>query len=262
MESCAYHKKDVVTGMVNRVNGIEPYDYTQPKMPSVTDKTGDGEQFSLAYQRAQAQDGTEEKDKSDETKEPDTVGKARQRTVVQNGVKLELSNSGQKAVSAERSSEHAQSAGQGLIDTAREWIGVFIQSVKDLFYKIWNDPVPQEKAELLEDAPMQDEAVYTTESERLTEEYKALKGLEELQNPENAARLQMEREAAKDKKIQSLLRSGNMEQVLSLVTENGRKTMAKNSTLLTYYDRTGKIAPLSASDQERILHGDRAVRKL
>ena len=246
--------------MVNRVNGIEPYDYTQFKMPNVTDKTGDGEQFSLAYQRAQEE--TEEKDKSDETKESDTVGKERQRTVVQSGVKLELSDSGQKAVNAERSSQDAQSAGQGLIDTVREWIGVFIQSVKDLLYKIWNDPVPQGDVVLQEDAPMQDETVDATESERLTEEYKTLKGLEELQDPENAARLQMEREAARDKKIQSLLRSGNMEQVLSLVTENGRKTMAKNSTLLTYYDRTGKIAPLSASDQERILHGDRAVRKL
>ena len=260
MESCACHKKDVVTDMVNRVNGIEPYDYTQLKMPNGTDKAGDGEQFSLAYQRAQEE--TEEKDKSDETKESDAVGKGKQRTVVQSGVKLELSGSGQKAVNTERSPQHAQSAGQGLIDTVREWIGVFIRSFKDLLYKIWNDPVSQEKAELQEDVSLQDETAGITEPERLTEEYKALKGLEELQNPENAARLQMEHEAARDKEIQSLLRSGNMEQVLNLVTENGQKTMAKNSTLLTYYDRTGKIAPLSASDQERILHGDRTVRKL
>lgn len=260
MKSCAYHKKDVVTDMVNRVNGIEPYDYTQPKMPSVTDKTSDGEQFSLAYQRAQEE--TEEKDKSDETKESDSVEKAKQRTVVQGGVKLELSNSGQKVVNTERSLQHTQSTGQGLIDTLREWIGVFVQSVKDLLYKIWNDPVPQEDVKLQENIPLQDETADGSEPERLTEEYKTLKGLEELQNPENAARLQIEREAAKDKEIQSLLRSGNMEQVLSLVTENGQKTMAKNSTLLTYYDRTGKIAPLSASDQERILHGDRTARKL
>ena len=58
------------------------------------------------------------------------------------------------------------------------------------------------------------------------------------------------------------MRSGDMERVVNLVTENGQKTMAKNSTLLTYYDRSGKIAPLSASDQERILHGDRNVKKL
>ena len=65
-----------------------------------------------------------------------------------------------------------------------------------------------------------------------------------------------------DKEIQQYLRSGNLEQVISLLTDNGHKTMAKNSSLLTYYDRTGRLTSLSASDQERILHGDRNVRKL
>lgn len=260
MESCTCHKKDVVTDMVNRVNGIESYDYTQLKMPSATDKTGDGEQFSLAYRRAQEE--TEDKDKNEETKESDAAGAGRQRTVMQGGVKLELSNIGQKAANTDRTVQQTQVTGQGLIDTVRKWIGVFIQSAKDLLYKIWYDSVPQGEAVPQEDVPIQDETVDTTEPERLTEEYKALKGLEELQDPEDAARRQIEREAAKNKEIQNLLRSGNIEQVLSLVTENGQKTMAKNSTLLTYYDRNGKIAPLSASDQERILHGDRTARKL
>lgn len=246
--------------MVNRVNGIEPYDYKQLKMPTVSDKTGDGDQFSLAYQRAQEE--TEDKDKSEETKESDAAGTGKQRTVVQGGVKLELSNSGQKAVNTDRIAQQTQVSGQGLIDTVRKWIDVFVQSVKDLLYKIWNDPVPQGDVVLQEDVSAQDETGDTIEPEKLTEEYKALRGLEELQNPENAAKQQMEREAAKDKEIQKLLRSGNIEQVLSLVTENGQKTMAKNSTLLTYYDRSGKIAPLSASDQERILHGDRNMKKL
>lgn len=246
--------------MVNGVNGIEPYDYTQLKMPSATDKTGDGEQFSLAYQRAQEE--KEDKDKTDKTEESGAAGAGTHRTVMQSGVKLELSNSGQKAVNTEPSAQHAQSMGQNLIDTVRAWIGVFIQSVKEVLYKIWYDPVTKGEVVSQEDIPIQDETADTAEPERLTEEYKTLKGLEELQNPEDAARRQMEREAAKNKEIQSLLRSGNMEQVLNLVTENGQKTMAKNSTLLTYYDRSGKIAPLSASDQERILHGDRTARKL
>lgn len=250
----------MVTDMVNRVNGIEPYDYTQLKTPNATDKTGDGEQFSMAYQRAQEE--KEDKDKTDKTEESGASGAGTHRTVMQSGVKLELSNSGQKAVNTELSAQHAQLSGQNLIDTVRKWIGVFIRSAKELFYKIWYDPVPQGEVVLQEDISAQDETADAAEPERLTEEYKALKDLEELQNPENAAKLQMEREAAKDKEIQNLLRSGNMEQVLNLVTENGQRTMAKNSTLLTYYDRSGKIAPLSASDQERILHGDRTARKL
>ena len=53
-----------------------------------------------------------------------------------------------------------------------------------------------------------------------------------------------------------------MNRMVSLLTEDGNKTLARNSTLLTYYDKTGKIADVNVSDRERILHGDRNVRKL
>lgn len=251
----------MVTDVVNRVNGNDYYDYTQLKMPDAADKTGNGEQFSLAYQRAQEE--TEEKEESDKSEEPGAVEAGKQRTVVQGGVKLELSGNGQTYAEKERdSARQAGVSGQGLADTIRSWVIAFVQSLKDLFYKIWNDPLPKESTDLLGGGAVQDTTTDIVEPEKLTEEYLALKNLEELQNPEVAARQQVERETKKNEEIQKLLRSGDMEQVISLVTENGHKTMAKNSTLLTYYDRSGKIAPLSASDQERILHGDRGTRNL
>ena len=241
--------------MVNRVNGNDYYDYSKLKMPDAADKTGSDDQFSLAYQRAQ-----EETDEKEQKDKPDELGAAetgRPRTVMQSGVKLELSGNVQ-TLDAAKSDNTGQTrpAGQGLVDTIRSWITTFVQSVKEILYKIWNDPAPQE------DVSVQDGAAEADEPERLSEEYLALKNLEELQNPEAAATRQIERESKRDEEIQKLLRSGNMEQVVNLVTENGQKTMAKNSTLLTYYDRSGKITPLSASDQERILHGDRNTRKL
>lgn len=249
-----------MTNVVNRVNGNEPYDYTQLKMPNAADKTGDGEQFGLAYQRAQEE--TEERDKSDRTEESGSAGTSARRTVMQGGVKLELSGNGQKIADTKHDgAQQAQAAGQGFFDTVREWIVAFAQSVKELLYKIWNGSASREDAILQEDAPVQ-ETAETAGPERLSEEYITLHYPEQIQNPEAAPDKQIEYEKERDKEIQRLLRSGNMEQVISLVTENGQKTMAKNSTLLTYYDRTGKIAPLSASDQERILHGDRSTRKL
>lgn len=244
-----------MTDMVNRVNGNDYYDYTKLKMPDAADKTGNGDQFSLAYQRAQEE--TDEKGQQDKSDELGTAETGRPRTVMQNGVKLELSGNVQTLDAAKSdSARQSQPARQGLVDTVRSWIITFVQAVKEILYKIWNDPVSQE------DVSVQDNTVETDEPERLSEEYLALKNLEELQNPEAAATRQMEREAKRDEEIQKLLRSGDMEQVVNLVTENGQKTMAKNSTLLTYYDRNGKITPLSASDQERILHGDRSTRKL
>ena len=240
--------------MVNRINGNDSYDYTQLKMPTAADTAANtGEKFSLAYQREQ-----DEKDKNDKSEEIDDAKAGRQRTVVQSGVKLELSGNRQENAGVKHdSSQQADSMGNGIVDTIRSWITSFIQSAKEFLYNIWNDPVSSADV-VVEDT----ETAETEEPEKLSEEYLALKNLEQLQNPEDAAKQQIERETKKDAEIQQLLRSGDMEQVISLVTENGKKTMAKNSTLLTYYDRTGKITPLSASDQERILHGDRSVRKL
>lgn len=116
------------------------------------------------------------------------------------------------------------------------------QSVKDFLYKLWNEP--SEETVISED-------VTPEEAERYTEEYYALKGIDP-----------KVREAERDEKIRKQLRSGNLEQVISLLTDDGRRTMAKNSTLLTYYDKSGKLTQLSASDKERILHGDRHVREL
>lgn len=245
-----------MTNVVNKVNGNDYYDYTKLKMPDAADKTGNGEQFSLAYQRAQEEES--EKDEKDKSEESGAAKAGRPRTVVQSGVKLELSGSGQADAALKRdSAQRTDSVGPGLIDTIRSWITAFIQSAKELFYKIWNDPVQADDA-VVENA----ETAESDEPEKLSEEYIALKNLEELQNPDLIARQQVERETKKDEEIQKLLRTGDMDQVISLVTENGQKTMAKNSTLLTYYDRSGKITPLSASDQERILHGDRNARKL
>ena len=37
--------------MINRVNGNDYYDYTKLNMPTSADTTGNGEKFSLDYQR-------------------------------------------------------------------------------------------------------------------------------------------------------------------------------------------------------------------
>ena len=251
----------MVTDMVNRVNGNEYYDYTKLKMPDAADKTGNGDQFSLAYQRAEEK--SDENDKNDKSDVPGAAGSGEPRTVMQSGVKLELSGNVQTFDTAKSDSDSlTRPAGQGLIDTVRSWIVTFVRAAKDILYRIWNDSSPAEDITSADAVSVQDNTAETGEQEKLSEEYLALKNLEELRNPETAATRQIEREAEREKEIQKLLRSGDMKRVINLVTENGQKTMAKNSTLLTYYDRSGKIAPLSASDQERILHGDRSTRKL
>lgn len=272
--------------MVNKVNGNDYYDYSKLKMPDAADKPENGEKFSLNYQRAKEdEEDKDKKEKTGEGKEINAAGIGAKRTVMQSGVRLELSGSAPSSLSGrqKQTAEHKET-GPGLFDTLRSWFNAFMQAAKAFFYKVWNDDTngediegagvdgaqePQDAGTVQgvdegRETPVGAEEVDSaaSEPERLTEEYLVLNRLESLKNPEEAAREQMLRSKAREKEIQNYLRSGNLEEVMKLVTLDGQKTMAKNSTLLTYYDRTGRITPLSASDQERILHGDRNVKKL
>lgn len=213
-------------------------------MPNAADRTGDGGQFDLAYKRAKEE---AEKDRAEEAEKSENLESGAGRTVMQGGVRLELSRNAQKSANAGHAGEEqASRTGQGILDAVRSWITVFVGTVKDILYRIWNDPTAQDDTQIQEPEASDAETLQDAGAEET-------EGL-----PETDAGRLFERDA----EIEKLLRSGDVERVIDLVTDSGHKTMAKNSTLLTYYDRTGRITPLSASDQERILHGDRNVKKL
>lgn len=247
-----YRKKET---MINRVSDNDYYDYKKLNMPTTSDPNSGSEKFSLDYQRA---DDKKEDDENKETISGEGLNKnpagSRSRTVMQSGVKLELSgNVPEKEIMEQKDSL------SDLLHTVRSWVTALIQSFKVLLDRIWNDPVPEDTVLSAKEAPLE-------ETDRLSEEYLEI-------NPPASSEVTVEKAVEvpeevlsgrgnKDKEIQKYLRSGNLEQVISLLTENGHRTMAKNSSLLTYYDRSGRLTSLSASDQERILHGDRNVRKL
>lgn len=248
--------------MVNRINDNDFYDYSKLKMPNAADKTENGEKFSLNYR--QAQEKTEEKDKKEKSEDTTDAKLFGKRSVMQGGVKLELSgDEPSNAGTNRRNTTQIQGTGISLLDTLRSYFSVITSSIKDFFYRLWNDS-PRQEAEVQDvtDAPE------TDAPEKLTEEYLALNPSAQPSNLPDIEQIKTDADrpilhgADREKEIRKYLHTGNLDQVLDLLTDHGRKTMAKNSTLLTYYDRTGRLAQPSASDQERILHGDRNVRKL
>ena len=222
--------------MIYRVgDGDNPaYDYSSQLKPAKNAESQ--EKFSLDRQKEQAvPEKKEEKGEDKKLHEKPGVDIRKQ------GVRLELSGKEESGEQTEKRDVRAN----GNTPMSGSLLTLFkdlFQSVKDFLYKLWNEP--SEETVISED-------VTPEEAERYTEEYYALKGIDP-----------KVREAERDEKIRKQLRSGNLEQVISLLTDDGRRTMAKNSTLLTYYDKSGKLTQLSASDKERSLHGDRHVREL
>lgn len=245
--------------MIYRVgDGDNPaYDYSSQIKPAKSAESQ--EKFSLDRQKEQ--DVSKKKEEKGEDKKLHQKPGADIRT--QGGVKLELS--GARVNDQEQRTDSAakgENAGGGLFDVVLSAFKSLFAAVGEFFYQIWNDP-PQETIS---------EDVTPEEAERYTEEYYAMKGIPvpEPAVTEEAAVTEVPEDpetfaadlAERDEKIRKHLRSGNLEQVISLLTDDGRRSVAKNSTLLTYYDKSGKLTQLSASDRERILHGDRHVRTL
>lgn len=242
--------------MVNRIDGNYHNDYVSAK--TVNTVQDSGEKFSLNYNQENLQ--TEEQEKKEEKEKTSATERS--------GVKLELSRNGQKADAKWRqektkTQEQSRTTEGSFLDTLQKFITDFMQAVKMILNRIWNDPEPEDT--------VQSSDVTPEEAERYTEEYLALKGLakpetagEITKRPEteNISTDKEETVVDKDAEIQKYLHTGNLEQVISLLTDNGQKTIAKNSNLLTYYDRSGKLTQINASDRERILHGDRNTKKL
>lgn len=245
--------------MIYRVgDGDNPaYDYSSQLKPA---KTTEGqEKFSLDRQKEQTAPEKRE-DKGEDKKLHVKPGV----DLKKQGVKLELSGRSM-SVGEEEASAQKVKAADAKAGSLSAFFKSLFQSFKDFLYRIWNES-PEDNV-ISED-------VTPEEAERYTLEYYKIKGIdpetvettrEETEAAEKETVPEVDfkaREAERDEKIRKQLRSGNLDQVISLLTDDGRRTMAKNSTLLTYYDKSGNLTQINASDRERILHGDRHVRKL
>ena len=226
--------------MINRVDGNNYYVYTSQKKIDIPDA---GEKFNLDYKNNES---------SPETKDKKGISdQEKQQQAKRDGVVLELSSRGLDAGSdRQRQTETAKTQSESkpgrvpLLETIQTYVMAVITAVRKFFYNIWNDPSQEgvsQDVQLLED--IQQEPM---ESIDVSDEMSAVDVEEE----------------CRDREIQEFLRIGDVDQAINLLTDNGKRTIARNSTLLTSYDKNGKVVEPSASDMERVLHGNRNTLEL
>ncbi|MBO5209930.1 MAG: hypothetical protein J6B68_11420 [Lachnospiraceae bacterium] len=248
--------------MVNRVDGNYYNDYSQ--MKSVNTIQDNGEKFSLDYKQENLQ--SEDADKKEKEAE---LARSKKKAAERNGVKLELSQAAQRVqntkteYTSDASKEQDRPEQKSFLDTIQEIITGIIQSVKDFFYQIWNDTDAETEnaAEDTTDATLEISAAKEANDVEELDAIQEFSGQKETVG-QTAEEIQRQDEARIDKEIRQYLHTGDLPQVINILTDNGKRSMAKNSTLLTYYDRNGRVVEPSASDKERILHGDKGSRKL
>lgn len=106
------------------------------------------------------------------------------------------------------------------------------------------------------------EQTHKKEEERIRVQTADSLGTDPVKNEAAAASAGEDAQMDKEALIKELIARHDTKGVVDILTENHTIQPARNSTLLTYYNRHGKIVELSQTNTGRILHGDRHTRSL
>lgn len=252
--------------MINRVDGNNYYDYTKSDYAKSikTDITDTGEKFSLGDQRAERQTEL----KAGKTGEESVQGKGQ--AAERGGVRIELSGQGMDRQKRRQAAGHTNAPGRkALAEKVRAFFTAAVAVIGEIFGKLWNASKAEDA--LQDSAADGDSAEVEAAIAEASEETVA--GILAEASEETAAGARAEAseesvadvlagEAGRDHEIRKHLQNGEIDQVIRLLTDDGRRTAARNSTLLTCYDKSGRVVRLDASIRQRALYGDRNSRKL
>ncbi len=216
--------------MIERVGNGTGYDYPHINEKKVNSgATGTGEKFQLDYGKEGAiYEPSNEAVKKQQADKSVSSHRVDPQKAEDEGVRLTLSNSGYDKLEAAKKESTTQSG--GLFKTVTDLVNKFIIAIKGIFSNFWNDDAAQVSE--------------VNETKEETEE--EVKAVEEV-TPVSAVtsdRPQSEFDKVKAE-AEAFLRSAE-----------GKKA-ARNSDLLTYYDKHGVVVNVNASDRQRILYGDK-----
>lgn len=268
--------------MIDPIRNQAYQEYNANKIPPKSSAAEAGtEKFSLDYSDEGVLYEPSEKE-ADSKAEP--AASKKQSGSFRQAALLELSSLSEERNETARPNE-TPAAHSSLTDTLRRFLTRAAQTLKKLWAVVWEskaaDSEPLSSQEAAEEIPpasaadgaldmTQDGAVPgTAENSRSLDmaESGAAPGTGSLRDASGA----LQRAGAKDGSaflhakndpgILHALKSGDSQGFRSLLSEDGRRTPARNSSLLTYYDSKGNLISPDASVQQRILHGDRGSIK-
>lgn len=264
--------------MVNKIDGNSYYDYAKPKKVNIPNT---GEKFSLGHEKDGLQAGLKDK--------KEVSGQEKQQAAEQNGVRIELSSKGMEKQRQAEAAEQPNASGlTSLIDTLRTFLTTTVAAIKDIFSKIWNDPTSEDTLKDISGFTEIADTADTLKGEETAgtigdmESAETIGAIRDMESAETAGVIRVteivettgftgtaeDTTASRtgveypDREIRRHLQNGDVEQVIRLLTDNGRKTAARNSTLLTFYDKNGRVVKPDASVLQRTLYGDRNTQKL
>lgn len=214
--------------MVDRVGNGPGYSYPQVNEKKVnTGATGTGEKFQLDYGKEGAiYEPSSEAVKRQQDEKRAIAHSSDTSKTEDEGVRLTLSSA---ALNHKEKSETEKNAQGGILDVVTSLVNKVIDAMKGFFSSIWNDTPATNGEE-------------TSETDTIAES--------------KAEKIDVGDSTAVPQKPKTKFEEAKAEAEAFLASPEGKK-VARNSDLLTYYDKHGTVISVSPSDRQRILYGDK-----
>ncbi len=164
------------------------------------------------------------------------------------GVKTEVSRRGYGEAVRER--QRAQ-----FIEQIRRIAQKAVAFLKSVWDRVWNDPAPEGEPDGEGDVPALAELGDGTQ----VEEAGGIAGVPAIPGSEPP---KADDQGLSISQIRRLLRYGSQEEIEDFISAHGTRHPARNTELLTQYDRKGILVDLDHSERELILHGNKKEIRL
>lgn len=228
--------------MVDPINSRGYYEYRRVNTKTETGLEN-GEKFSLDYEHTEKES---DKDGEDKTKvEADgVVAEFSSQSQSQYGG---IGNGKRASAEAEESVDFGQAVDQvkGFIGELVRTVTAFFNNVKNALLEFWNSDSGGAVTDEGTEVESAEQVIDVTE---MSQEIDADAGINTIEVEGTIERTEEQKPPKmKDRRAEAEAFLGNEEKMNRYV---------KNSDLLTYYDRSGRIVQMNGSDKNRILHGD------
>lgn len=224
------------------INGINSNNHINTYANSVKPKKTDADtpSFLLQYDERGVVWERNDQDKKAETQKTGKQQEQNRKTdVIDTGDTVR--NASLKKTEAVSTADMQRSSGDSLGTLLQKVFGSARTFVSKVFHFIWyGDDKREEIKEAQEQVEDPVKSVEAVSASKMPE-----------RNPEET-----------DAAIREMIARHDTDGVVNILTQNHTIRPAHNSTLLTYYDRHGKIVDMNHTNTGRILHGDRNTRSL
>ena len=211
--------------MIDKINSQKYYDYAKVNQQKRESAEASGFNLNLGKEGVIYEQNEQKKtEKPKETAlEQESAGVSAGKA---SGVKLEISDRGyQKSVREKQRGS--------LVEEVKKYAQIAVEFLKTVWDRVWND-----KPEGLEPEQVEQEEFPEILEDKIAESIYT------------------------QAEIRRIFQRGNQQEIADFISNHGEKQLAKNTELLTQYDKTGSLVGISNSDKDLILHGDRNQMKL